>query len=60
MSHVHSCMLCLHRKMWAQPFTLFCRSISAAYEMVKLDYKNVKILKGGLSDWIRQERPLEE
>lgn len=36
------------------------RSISAAYEMVKLDYKNIKILKGGLSDWTRQERPLEE
>ena len=45
---------------WGQLLSLLCRSISAAYEMVKLDYKNVKILKGGLSDWIRQERPLEE
>ena len=56
----HSCMLRMHGLMWAQLFSSLCRSISAAYEMVKLDYKNVKILKGGLSDWVRQERPLEE
>lgn len=60
MSTIHSCGLRLHRQLWAQLSASLCRSISAAYEMVKLDYKNIKILKGGLSDWIRQERPLEE
>ena len=33
-----------------------CRSLMAAYEMLRLGYTNISVLKGGFSDWKRNER----
>ena len=32
------------------------RSLMAAYEMLRLGYTNISVLKGGFSDWKRNER----
>jgi len=31
----------------------------AAYQMLKLGFKKVSVLKGGFSEWQRNERPFE-
>ena len=33
-----------------------CRSLMAAYEMLRLGYTNISVLKGGFSEWKRNER----
>lgn len=35
------------------------RSMIAAYQMLKLGFKKVSVLKGGFSEWQRNERPFE-
>ena len=36
-----------------------CRSMIAAYQMLKLGFKKVSVLKGGFGEWKRNERPFE-
>ncbi len=35
-----------------------CRSLMAAYELFQNGYQDVRVLKGGIGDWQRQEREL--
>lgn len=35
------------------------RSLTAAYELLRAGYSNVKVLKGGFNDWKRAERDIE-
>lgn len=39
---------------WKQ--VLCCRSLIAAYELLKLGFTKVSVLKGGFSEWKRNER----